>query len=180
MGKLIPLETTYSAIKFRSRIEARWAVYFDAAKIVWEYEPEGYCFDGLCYLPDFRLSLPTGYVWVEVKGGQPLYDRDRKCPTRDFMKVGALARESGESVFWLSGQIPNLSLDLSVHGFPVKRDTFWCRELQDVEWAEVTPAFSWNERKFDGVEMVIEGGETGEHNWLFNEEALNEARSYRF
>lgn len=35
-----PIETVYKGYRFRSRLEARWAVFFDAQGIEWEYEPE--------------------------------------------------------------------------------------------------------------------------------------------
>ncbi len=35
------IDTVYNGYKFRSRLEARWAVFFDAAGIKYEYEPEG-------------------------------------------------------------------------------------------------------------------------------------------
>jgi hypothetical protein len=43
-GKLTgnALPTKYSGIVFRSRLEARWAVFFDTLGIEWEYEPQGY------------------------------------------------------------------------------------------------------------------------------------------
>ena len=60
------IETVYNGYKFRSRLEARWAVFFDEMKIEYEYELEGYKLpSGLCYLPDFRL--PELGVFVEVK-----------------------------------------------------------------------------------------------------------------
>jgi hypothetical protein len=37
-----PIETLYRGYRFRSRLEARWAVFFDRARIPWRYEPEGY------------------------------------------------------------------------------------------------------------------------------------------
>lgn len=37
-----PIQTSYAGHRFRSRLEARWAVFFDAMKIDWEYEPQGY------------------------------------------------------------------------------------------------------------------------------------------
>ena len=40
-----PVETLYAGHRFRSRLEARWAVFFDCLGIVWEYEPEGYALD---------------------------------------------------------------------------------------------------------------------------------------
>lgn len=70
------IQTEYKGYKFRSRLEARWAVFFDACGVNWEYEPEGYYLgDGLCYLPDFLLHNVhikcTGDpidIFVEVKG----------------------------------------------------------------------------------------------------------------
>jgi hypothetical protein len=62
-----PIETKYKGYKFRSRLEARWAVFFDAVGIEWEYETEGYQFDdGTKYLPDFYL--PESKQFFEVKG----------------------------------------------------------------------------------------------------------------
>ncbi len=50
------IETQYKGCRFRSRLEARWAVFFEACGVKWEYEPEGYELgDGTCYLPDFLL-----------------------------------------------------------------------------------------------------------------------------
>lgn len=49
------IETHYKGYHFRSRLEARWAVFFDALGIQWEYEHEGYDLDGEWYLPDFWL-----------------------------------------------------------------------------------------------------------------------------
>lgn len=62
-----PIETIYNGYKFRSRLEARWAVFFDSLGIRYEYEPEGFVLsDGTYYLPDFYL--PDFDMWVEVKG----------------------------------------------------------------------------------------------------------------
>jgi hypothetical protein len=61
-----PIETEYRGYRFRSRLEARWAVAFDAMGINWLYEPEGYMVNDRPYLPDFWL--PDLGVWVEVKG----------------------------------------------------------------------------------------------------------------
>ena len=68
-----PIETIYRGYRFRSRLEARWAVFFDRVGIAWEYEPQGYevGFSGgewskTRYLPDFWL--PQTKTWAEVKG----------------------------------------------------------------------------------------------------------------
>ena len=66
MAMIKAIQTEYNGIKFRSRLEARWAVFFDTAKIRYEYEPEGYeTEDGGKYLPDFYL--PDFDLYVEVK-----------------------------------------------------------------------------------------------------------------
>lgn len=65
--KAIP--THYRGIKFRSRTEARWAVYLDELRVPYSYEPEGFDLGGEWYLPDFWL--PTPGVWLEVKSGFP-------------------------------------------------------------------------------------------------------------
>ena len=62
-----PIETIYNGYRFRSRLEARWAVFFDAAGIKYQYEPEGFTNEeGEQYLPDF--FLPDLNTYVEVKG----------------------------------------------------------------------------------------------------------------
>lgn len=69
------IPTKYRGIKFRSRLEARWAVFFDTLGVLWEYEPEGYRDGSMYYLPDFWLSR-EGVFW-EVK---PRPDFDRQKP----------------------------------------------------------------------------------------------------
>jgi hypothetical protein len=59
------IETEYRGFRFRSRTEARYAVFFDAAGIGWQYEVEGFHLNGACYLPDF--FLPELKTYVEVK-----------------------------------------------------------------------------------------------------------------
>lgn len=61
-----PIETVYNGYRFRSRLEARWAVFFDAAGIEYQYEPEGFELqDGTKYLPDFYLPLFDMYVEIK-------------------------------------------------------------------------------------------------------------------
>ena len=57
------IETKYNGFLFRSRLEARWAVFFDSLGIEWSYEPEGFEFkDGTRYLPDFYLPQFNVYI----------------------------------------------------------------------------------------------------------------------
>lgn len=68
MPSIRAIPTIYSGVKFRSRLEARWAVAFDALGIAWEYEPEGFDLpSGERYLPDFWLPTFDGGIYAEVK-----------------------------------------------------------------------------------------------------------------
>jgi hypothetical protein len=57
------IETAYCGVRFRSRLEARWAAMFDELGWRWEYEP----IDLSGHIPDFVLRFPAGPVLVEVK-----------------------------------------------------------------------------------------------------------------
>lgn len=66
MTDLRPIPTRYAGHHFRSRLEARWAVAFDAMGVAWHYEREAFSLPGgTGYLPDFYL--PELRLWVEVK-----------------------------------------------------------------------------------------------------------------
>ena len=66
MSEFKAVQTEYKGYLFRSRLEARWAVFFDNLGIQWEYEPEGIVLsDGTHYLPDFYL--PDFHCFFEVK-----------------------------------------------------------------------------------------------------------------
>lgn len=62
------IETRYRGWRFRSRTEARWAVFFDALNLRWDYEEQGYVLaEAGCYLPDFKLTLPSDEtIYCEV------------------------------------------------------------------------------------------------------------------
>lgn len=92
------IETSYSGCKFRSRIEARWAVFFDKLGVKWEYEKEGYDLgEAGWYLPDFWL--PGLQCWIEIKGEEPdsLYNK----------KLYALAEGTGHDLYLFVGSIPH-------------------------------------------------------------------------
>jgi len=69
------IETEYNGYRFRSRLEARWAVFFDNADLTYKYEPEGFDTGEYgYYLPDFWLGhyidglFDDGWgFWVEIK-----------------------------------------------------------------------------------------------------------------
>lgn len=50
-------QTTYSGTNFRSRLEARWAAFFDLIEWKWQYEP----LDVLGWTPNFFVEFPCGH-----------------------------------------------------------------------------------------------------------------------
>lgn len=111
-----PVETIYNGYRFRSRIEARWAVFFDAIGCAYEYEPEGFDLgDGYYYLPDFYL--PEHDVWVEIKGKQ-LTEEERQKIER-FCQAKCNIEKTGTRFRLLEGQIPDvLQVQDGVFGIP--------------------------------------------------------------
>lgn len=110
------LETEFKGILYRSRAEARWAVFMDALGVKFHYEMEGFDLgDGVLYLPDF--FLPTQDIWFEVKGENPTREErekaDRLCAFTNksvFIMVGPPAKGSQAEVYFP----PHESTDMSV------------------------------------------------------------------
>lgn len=101
------IETRYKGCRFRSRLEARWAVFFDALHLPWAYEPEGFVLPGgKRYLPDF-LVTPVGQpsYWFEVKGRFPTVP--------ELQSIEALATATDTWAFIASGtmDVPVLQSD---------------------------------------------------------------------
>lgn len=128
MTHVTPIPTYFRGDRFRSRLEARWAVFFHFMDIPYRYEREGYeLADGeMRYLPDFWL--PDQGCWIEVKG---------ECPTLgEERKARALVRETGLPVFIVSGSLaspdsdewPNHYLAFFKDRDEVERDELylWC------------------------------------------------------
>lgn len=67
-----PIETIYRGIRFRSRLEAVWAVFFDLLGWRWVYEAQGYqdLFGEMRYLPDFLLADFNVYVEIKPLGAR--------------------------------------------------------------------------------------------------------------
>lgn len=139
------IETHYNGYKFRSRLEARWAVFFDSAGIEWKYEQEGFTLpNGKCYLPDFYLPNVKGRagnngIYVEVKG---------KMTDEDFEKVELFSGISKDRNWFPCSQEER-------HGFPIicvgeiplnshcyditycKDERFWNAWTVDGDWYSV-------------------------------------------
>ena len=113
MQTIKAIETVYRGYRFRSRTEARWAVYFDALGIEWEYEKEGYDLGELgWYLPDFwlpdrknELYSSAGY-FIEIKGDLPT--------ANELNRIVALANSTKHTV-WLFAFSPGSQVRYIAH-----------------------------------------------------------------
>lgn len=111
---MLAIPTQYKGYRFRSRLEARWAVFLDALNAKWSYEKEGYILEGHWYLPDFWVE--DWNTWIEIKGKLPSGEEHTKCRL--------LAESSGKKVLLLAGEPwaenDKNSYDITVYG----RDEF--------------------------------------------------------
>lgn len=117
------IETRYAGCRFRSRLEARHAVFFESVGIPWLYEPEGFVLpDGSWYLPDFLLypDDERHRFWVEVKARTPGDDEIEKCRQ--------LAVVTGVSTY--------LHFDPQFRAAPAQPGVTYMDFFDDVAWEE--------------------------------------------
>ncbi len=102
------IETKYKWHRFRSRFEARWAVFFDHLGIKWEYEIEGFDLgNGVRYLPDFWL--PDMKYWIEIKPEYPTAD--------EKIKAEKLCLQTHNPVYIFYGQFDPDPMNVNAIGF---------------------------------------------------------------
>lgn len=151
------IDTKYKGYNFRSRLEARWAIYFDSLKIKWEYEKEGFTLEDETgrynYLPDFWF--PELRMFAEVKPIKFMYEEQKKAEL--------LVKETGYPLIKLIGipeRIPymminfddeknNISVNVALsnyHNYPQSENRFYS-SFDDSEIKE-----EW----FDDIDKHIE------------------------
>jgi hypothetical protein len=92
-------ETHYNGYRFRSRLEARWAVFFDALDIKYEYEKEGF---------DLSYLLSPEYGWTD--GGAP--GEERQAMYNNWRSVLGSVHANYLPDFW----IPHLNTWIEIKG----------------------------------------------------------------
>lgn len=123
MKQIKAIQTRYKGHHFRSRLEARWAVFLDHLGVPWEYEVEGYELpNGVKYLPDFWL--PDNGVFLEIKRGNLSFEEAEAAEH----KAESLAVYNGTPVLLATGNPGNALVsvfapDLNALPFP-KGETF--------------------------------------------------------
>lgn len=158
-----PIQTKWNGFLFRSRLEARWAVFFSHLDIRFFYEPQGFKLkSGELYLPDF--FLPDVRMFAEVKCGSPT--------EQEFVKAQLLQEGSGSSVLFLDGPpdfrqyravvmdggaytLAPFTLDIDFHGRRhynkgrLFSDSGQCEQL-DFTARYSTAVFASRKERFDG------------------------------
>ena len=90
-----PIETLYRGHYFRSKAEARFAVFLDCLGVKWEYEPQGFDLgNGLKY-----------HIWVEVKGMWK-DDKPGELSDFDYAKINRFVFDGSGGVInplWVAG-----------------------------------------------------------------------------
>jgi len=74
MSEIIAIETRYKGFRFRSRLEARWALFFDRVGVPWSYEVNPLRINGEAYLPDFVVTVHGTEYIHEVKPESSQYN----------------------------------------------------------------------------------------------------------
>ena len=120
-----PIETLYRGHYFRSKAEARFAVFLDCLGVKWDYEPQGFDLgNGLKYLPDFKIynveiwdenrdkcnydtyePKMLDHMWVEVKGMWK-DDKPGELSDFDYAKINRFVFDGSGSVInplWVAG-----------------------------------------------------------------------------
>jgi hypothetical protein len=112
--KIKALPTAYRGVTYRSRTEARWAVFFTENDIPFNYEFEGFDLGGAWYLPDFWL--PAAKSWFEVKPDEPT--------ETEIKKAQLLAKGTGRLVFVAPGN-PQADIGIYVYSPTGRMQTDW-------------------------------------------------------
>jgi hypothetical protein len=151
------IETEYKGILFRSRLEARWAIFFDALKLEWVYEPD--CFvlsNNQKYTPDFYI--PKYELYIEVKPSLWWQNVNYHKNRYELFEKDLLI---------LSDDFPSLRVSKLYHtrnGEKFENEVVFC------------PNHKYEPFFFTGCDL-------GENDSLFNDEyvtELNQVKSYRF
>lgn len=108
--KAIPTE--FNEVKYKSRLEARWAVFFSTLGIDALYEYEGYQLPSGWYLSDFYI--PSMNAWFEVKPTELTQSEKKLCHE--------LEEATGKKVIQLAGDIGYRNAESGERGYECSFD----------------------------------------------------------
>jgi len=144
---------------FRSRLEARWSLFFSALDMSWEYEPTVVDLGWCKYVPDFWVPITdregAGY-WVEIKP-------EDTATTAEMSKMRSLAEQTGHVTKLIMGVPWNWSM-ITWHPNYLDRPIYNDREGSDVFALGVQVGCNWDferariaakSEKFDGSYATV-------------------------
>lgn len=111
---ITPKETSYAGCLFRSRLEARWAVFFDTLGIRWEYEPDRYSIG-----PDYRYyhgKEDVGCAWWHL-------DKDSFSNLSDEEKLKCVPIENSYTEYLPDFYLPKFDTWVDVKGVYDEKDS---------------------------------------------------------
>jgi hypothetical protein len=160
-----PIETEYRGFRFRSRLEARWAVAFDSLGVEWKYEGQGYHVghEARPYLPDFWLPGPG--IWAEVKGDPLQLDKTLMDDAVGHRTGLPGSDPFGEKSMLILGDVPPSDEPLAYLHWMVSRTVYapcegFCA-CADARWQQVTlrsfPAVALMDARKEGLAVKSPG-----------------------
>eukprot|EP01080_Neovahlkampfia_damariscottae_P004297 gene4297-7653_t len=130
LGPLMSKRTIYNGYYFRSRLEARWGLFFDFLQIRYLYEPKSFNMpNNTTYTPDFYL--PDLNIWIEIK---PVYPTEEERYRAKELIHLAIFDSSRVFLFYGNVAAPFLNkFNEGAKGIEFKSDS---TEIEPVSWCE--------------------------------------------
>lgn len=140
---LKPIETNYRGFLCRSRLEARWMLFFDELGFEFQYEPQGFVLPaGHHYLPDFWF--PKVRYWGKVKPGELTgyeMEKSRQLALGSMRPLILLVGPPGFISYTVlapqqldqSTELLEESLSLDIHNYRKRYQEgglWWCRQME--------------------------------------------------
>lgn len=139
MPTFAAIPTMYAGVQFRSRLEARWAAFFDLIGWKWEYEP----FDLPGYIPDFRVrktdAVDPGWILCEVKPVSPI----DQCEFEGFEKLTSLHGKDTRACKILLLGNSNSDATYSEDSFGFIASEIFCGDREDRYWKTAGNKVQW-------------------------------------
>lgn len=179
------IETRYKGYRFRSRLEARWAVFFDKLGWEWRYEVQGYNIgwgpSELMWLPDFEITTPDSqHLYVEVKGDRDFFANGEWFDLFDFNGGPPGFANSQDRIEGFGQRTVGLLLlgDVPAPGVRMFAPVVSHREGVWADWREVWPG---GVRDSDALFSAFWGSDTQAHGGLkdFQAKTVNTPRGWR-
>lgn len=150
--KIEAIATKFDGVQFRSRLEAKWAAFFNLKEWKWEYEP----FDCNGWIPDFLLLDPWQML-VEVKPYTCFEDFEKNGVVEKIRRA-VEGTEHNEICILLLGCVIGKPLFPSplVLGWELSHDSFLGDNIDTILWKDAGNAVQWRKEKKEekqGIEL---------------------------